>query len=35
MINFRKKKIKLLTREQHEFYENAKSVICKEKFENM
>ena len=27
MINFRKKKIKLLTREQHEFYENAKSVI--------
>ena len=32
MINFQKKKVKLLTREQQESYENAKICkICKEK----
>ena len=35
MINFKKKKMKLLTKEQHESYENAKiCYICKEEFEN-
>ena len=35
MINFQKKKMKLLTKEQQESYENAKiCYICKEKFEN-
>ena len=39
IINFKKKKIKLLTREQKESYENGnifvkKNYICKEKFEN-
>ena len=34
-INFKKKKTKLLTKEQKESYENAKiCYICKEKFEN-
>ena len=34
-INFKKKKIKLLTKEQQELYENAKLChICKENFEN-
>ena len=34
IINFKKKKMKLLTKEQQESYENAKiSYICKEKFE--
>ena len=35
IINFKKNKIKLLTKEQQESYENAKiCYICKEKFEN-
>ena len=35
IINFKKKKMKLLTKEQQEAYENAKiCYICKEKFEN-
>ena len=35
IINFKKKKMKLLTREQQEPYENRKiCYICKEKFEN-
>ena len=35
IINFKKKKIKLLTKEQQESYENAKiCYICKEKIEN-
>ena len=35
IINFKKKKIKLLTKEQQESYENAKiCYICKEKFQN-
>ena len=34
IINFKKKKIKLLTKEQQESYENAKIYICKEKVEN-
>ena len=35
MINFRKKKMKLWTKEQQESYENAKlCYICREKFEN-
>ena len=35
LINFKKKKMKLLTKEQQESYENAKIFyICKEKFEN-
>ena len=35
MINFKKKKMKLLTKEQQESYENAKiCYICNEKFEN-
>ena len=34
-IDFKKKKMKLLTKEQQESYENAKiCYICKEKFEN-
>ena len=34
-INFKKKKIKLLTKEQQESYENAKIIyICKETFDN-
>ena len=34
IINFKKKKIKLLTKEQQESYENAKiCYICHEKFE--
>ena len=33
IIDFKKKKIKLLTKEQQESYENAKN-ICKENFEN-
>ena len=34
--NFKKKKMKLLTKEQQESYENAKIChICKEKFENI
>ena len=33
IINFKKKKVKLLTKEQQESYENAKiCYICKEKF---
>ena len=33
--NFKKKKMKFLTKEQHELYENAKTCyICEEKFEN-
>ena len=35
IINFKKKKMKLLTKEQHDSYENAKiCYIRKEKFEN-
>ena len=35
IINFKKKKRKLLTKEQQESYENAKiCYICKEQFEN-
>ena len=35
IINFKKKKMKLLTKEQKESYENSKiCYICKEKFEN-
>ena len=35
IINFKMKKMKLLAKEQHESYENAKiQYICKEKFEN-
>ena len=35
MINFKKKKMKSLTKEQQEIYENGKiCYICKEKFEN-
>ena len=35
IINFKKKKIKLLTKKQQESYENAKiCYICKEKFES-
>ena len=35
IINFKKKKIKLLTKEQQESHENADfCYICKEKFEN-
>ena len=35
IINFEKKKIKLLTKEQHKSYENPKiCYICKENFEN-
>ena len=35
IINFKKKKMKLLTKEQQESYENAKiCYICKGKFEN-
>ena len=35
-INFKKKAMKLLTKEQQESYENAKiCYICKEKFENV
>ena len=35
IINFKKKKMKLLTKEQHESYENANiCYICKETFEN-
>ena len=35
IINFKKKKMKLLTKEQQESYENAKTCyICKKKFEN-
>ena len=35
IINFKKKKMKLLTKEQQESYENAKiCYICKERFEN-
>ena len=35
-INFKKKKIKSLTKEQQKSYENAKiCYICKEKFENI
>ena len=35
LINLKKKKMKLLTKEQHESYENAKiCYICKEKFKN-
>ena len=35
IINFKKKKMKLLTKEQQEPYENAEiCYICKEKFEN-
>ena len=35
IINFKKKKMKLLAKEQDESYENANiSCICKEKFEN-
>ena len=35
IINFKKKKMKLLTKGQHESYENSKiCYICKEKFEN-
>ena len=34
-INFKKKKMKLFTKEQQESYENSKiRYICKEKFEN-
>ena len=34
-INFRNKKMKLLTKEQQESYENATiCFICKDKFEN-
>ena len=35
IINFKKKKMKLLTKEQQESYENAKTCyICKDNFEN-
>ena len=35
IINFKKKKMKLLTKEHQESYENAKICnICKEKFQN-
>ena len=35
IINFKKKKMNLTTKEQEESYENAKiCYICKEKFEN-
>ena len=35
IINFKKKKMKLLTKGQQESYENSKIYyICKEKFEN-
>ena len=35
ITNFKTKKIRLLTKEQHDSYENAKIYyICKEKFEN-
>ena len=35
IINFKKTKMKLLTKEQQELHENAKiCYICKEKFEN-
>ena len=35
IINFKKKKMKFLTKEQQESYENAKiCYICREKFEN-
>ena len=35
IINFKKKKMKLSTKEQQELYENTKiCYICKEKFEN-
>ena len=35
MINFKKKKMKLLTNKQHGSYENAKTCyICKEKLED-
>ena len=35
IINFKKKKTKLIKEEQHESYENAKTCyICREKFEN-
>ena len=35
IMNFKKKKMNLLTKEQQELYENAKTCsICKEKFEN-
>ena len=35
IINFKNKKIKLLTKEQQESYENPKiCYICKEQFEN-
>ena len=35
IINFKKKKMKLLIKEQQESYENAKTCyICKETFEN-
>ena len=36
IINFKKEKMKLLTKEQQESYENAKiCYICQEKFENI
>ena len=35
VINFKKQKMNLVTKEQHEPYENEKiCYICKEKFEN-
>ena len=35
IINFKKKKMQLLTKEQQKSYENAKiCYICKEKFQN-
>ena len=35
IINFKNKKVNLLTKEQQESYENAKIYyICQEKFEN-
>ena len=35
IINFKKKKMKLLTKEQQESYENRKiCYICQEEFEN-
>ena len=35
IINFKNKKMKLLTKGQHESYENAKiCYICEEKFRN-
>ena len=35
LINFKRKKLKLLAKEQQKLYENPKaSDICKEKFEN-